>query len=120
MRRRFILLTGAAGLVLSARPVLAHAHLRAATPAVGSTVEKLPEKLVCDFTETLEPSLCRIEVRGPAGTRVDRNDLAIAGDPKRIAVSLLPGGAGDYAVTWVAVSVDTHRTEGRFRFTVSA
>ena len=119
MRRRFILLAGAMGLGLPARLAFAHAHLHAASPAAGSTTAKLPEKLVCDFTEALEPSLCRLEVHGPNGTRIDLNDLALAGDPRRIAVSLIPAGVGVYGVAWVAVSVDTHRTEGKFSFTVS-
>ena len=90
MRRRFVLLAGAVGLGLVSRLAAAHAHLQGASPAVGSTIAVLPEKLVCTFTEALEPSLCRIEVRGPSGTRVDRTDLALAGDPRRIAVSLPP------------------------------
>ena len=119
MRRRFVLLAGAVGLGLVSRLAAAHAHLQGASPAVGSTIAVLPEKLVCTFTEALEPLLCRIEVRGPSGTRVDRTDLALAGDPRRIAVSLRPDGAGVYRVAWVAVSVDTHRTEGLFSFTVA-
>ena len=119
MRRRFVLLAGAMGLGLSTRLAFAHAHLRAASPAVGSTIAKLPDKLVCDFTEALEPSLCRIEVHGPNGARIDLNDLALAGDPRRVAVSMRSAGPGVYTVTWVAVSVDTHRTEGKFSFTVS-
>jgi len=118
MNRRFILLAGAASLCLPARLAAAHAHLQTASPAVGSVVDKLPERLICTYSEALEPSLCRLEVRDAAGDRIDQGPVMVTANPRQIAVALRPGGAGAYAVSWVAVSVDTHRTEGRFRFTV--
>lgn len=119
MRRRFCLVAGALGLGMMPRLVFAHAHLQAASPAVGSTVAAAPARVVCSFTEALEPALCRMQVFGPDGARVDLNDLALAGEARRIAVSLRAAGAGVYRVAWVAVSVDTHRTEGTFSFTVT-
>ena len=118
MNRRFILLAGAASLCLPASLSVAHAHLLTATPAAGSTVSIFPVKLVCAFSEALELTLCRLEVRDVAGARIDEGAMTLSTDKKQIDVALRPGGAGDYAVTWVAVSVDTHRTEGKFAFTV--
>lgn len=118
MDRRFILLAGAASLCLPASLATAHAHLLSAAPAAGSIVSALPAKLVCAFSEALEPSLCQLEVHDAAGARTDQGPLMLSADRKQIEILLRPGGAGDYTVTWVAVSVDTHRTAGRFTFTV--
>ena len=118
MNRRFILLAGAASLCLPASLSVAHAHLLTATPGAGSTISIFPARLVCTFSEALEPTLCRLEVRDAAGARIDDGPMTISADKKQIDVALRPTGPGDYAVTWVAVSVDTHRTAGSFRFTV--
>ena len=56
-------------------------------------------------------------VTNAAGTRVDHNDLHGAG-AHHLAVGVGPLPPGAYTVEWHAVSVDTHRTEGRFGFTV--
>ena len=46
--------------------------------------------------------------------RVDEKDNTI------LEVSLPPLPPGKYHVFWVAISVDTHRTEGNFPFTIEA
>jgi methionine-rich copper-binding protein CopC len=100
---------------------LAHAHLRSATPAVGSTVRAAPAELVLRFTEKLEPAFSTAEVRGPDGSRVEDGKAAI--DPRDatvLRVKLKPLAAGTYKVAWHVVSVDTHKTEGDFTFTVAA
>ena len=118
MSRRSVLLAGAASLCLPASLAAAHAHLLTAAPAAGSTVSAMPAKLVCIFSEALEPSLCRLDVRDAAGARFDQGAVTVSTDKKQIDVALRPGNAGQYSVAWVAVSVDTHRTEGKFAFTV--
>src|SRR6185503_9869865 len=82
----------------------AHALLEHASPAVGSTVASSPGSVTLYFTERLEPKFSGGEVRGPGGARVD---LGVSG--------LRPGR---YSVTWHALSVDTHKTQGSFSFQV--
>jgi methionine-rich copper-binding protein CopC len=41
------------------------------------------------------------------------------GDAERLEVPLRKLGPGTYTVHWRAVSVDTHRTQGTYRFTVA-
>jgi len=114
--RRFLF----AGLALVAMtgPVLAHAHLVAASPAADATVAT-PTEVAISFTEALEPKFSSIEVTAADGTRVDKADLHIVGDGKHVAVSLAPLQPGTYTVIWHATSVDTHKTEGRFGFKVA-
>lgn len=96
----------------------AHAHLVTATPSAGAQVAA-PSELVISYTEALEPRLSTIEVTDAAGKRVDKADLhTTTPDGKTVAVSLIQLAPGDYAVAWHATSIDTHKTEGHFSFTV--
>ncbi len=100
-------------------PALAHAFLDTADPAVGSTVATPPKAVTLSFTQGVEPSFSTIEVDDAAGARVDLNDPHTAPDDNAtLSVSLKPLGPGDYSVTWHATSVDTHKTQGHFVFTV--
>jgi methionine-rich copper-binding protein CopC len=117
MRR---LVIAAALLAALAGTALAHAQLQRAAPPVGATVRKAPDRVELWFSERLEPSLCRIEVRDAAGRRIDKNDAHAAPDDSRHLVATVgPLAPGQYKVAWRAVSVDTHVTEGDFTFTLA-
>ena len=61
-----------------------------------------------------------IEVQNAQGVRVDKADPHLVdGDQTKLAVSLPKLPAGEYTVIWHATSVDTHKTEGRFNFSVT-
>ncbi len=109
-----------AGLALCAGPASAHAFLRSAEPAVGSTVRLAPGRVVIEFTEGIEPDFSTITVQDGADARVDTGAAHLAGNDHRLAVALKPIGPGTYTVTWHATATDTHKTQGRFRFTVAA
>ncbi len=100
--------------------VFAHAFPRSSIPPAGATLRAAPVSVVITFSEALEPRFSTIEVHDAAGARVDANDLhTIGGDARRVAVGLKPLGAGTYKVVWHATSVDTHKTEGSFSFTIA-
>jgi copper resistance protein C len=103
-------------LVLGAGGVCAHATLDHATPPAGSTVPSSPSEIVLYFTQTLERKFSRVEVRNGAGARVDLGNVSIGGSVIRVGVKDLPPGR--YSVHWKVLSVDTHRTEGSFSFTI--
>jgi methionine-rich copper-binding protein CopC len=99
---------------------LAHALLRTADPAVGGTLRAAPPQVEITFTEAVEPRFSAIAVTDGAGRQVDRKDVHVSGgDAHRLAVSLERLGPGEYTVTWHALSVDTHKTEGSYSFTVA-
>ena len=99
--------------------VLAHAFLDHALPAVGATVSQAPAEVTLWFTQPLEPAFAGVAVTNAAGQRVDTGQVAIdPKDPQELHVPLRPLAPGDYKVSWHVVSVDTHRTEGDFSFTV--
>jgi methionine-rich copper-binding protein CopC len=118
MRAILLLVIAALGLGWSAAAE-AHAYLRRAMPLVGSTVQTAPKELTLDYTEEVEPRFCTVVVQNAQGQRVDKGDLHIAPDnAKRLVIGLQPLPAGVYRVEWHVTSVDTHRTEGNFMFTV--
>ncbi len=107
-------------LLATTGPVFAHAHLHASTPSADSTVTA-PAEVAINFSEGVEPKYSSVEVTDSRGARVDAADLHIVGaDAKNVAVGLKPLAPGVYAVVWHATAVDTHKTEGRFTFTVAS
>jgi methionine-rich copper-binding protein CopC len=118
MRFVFATLVGA-GLVLGAGQASAHAFLKTATPAVGSTVQQPPGQVAIEFTEGVEPKFSTIAVQDASGASVATGDVHIVGGNTHLAVGLKPLPAGTYKVVWHATAVDTHKTEGSFTFTVT-
>jgi len=110
----------AAALLLAGSPARAHAFLDHADPAVGSTAAKAPAQVRIWFTEALEPAFSSIAVTDAAGHAMGKGKAKVdPSDPKLLVLDLAPLPAGAYHVVWHVVSVDTHRTEGDFTFTVS-
>ena len=109
----------AAGCMLCSAQASAHAFLKTARPAVGSTVKVAPSQVVIRFTEGVEPRFSTIAVRDAAGARVDTGGVHLEGGAANLAVALKPLGPGTYGVTWHATATDTHKTQGRFTFTVT-
>ncbi len=119
MRRLLSVLMLSAALLPAASPAFAHARLRASAPAVDATVAS-PAEVSITFSESLEPRFSTIEVTDAAGVRVDQGDLhLVGGDAKIVAIGLKALPNGKYTVLWHATSVDTHKTEGTFTFTVA-
>jgi len=99
---------------------LAHAHamLDRASPAVGSTVASPPRAVSLTFTEKVEPAFSTIRVEDASGARVDTGKAQVEGGRNVLRVGLKSLAPGTYKVSWKVLSVDTHRTEGSFTFTV--
>ncbi len=98
----------------------AHAFLDSAQPRVGSTISAAPPEVLLTFTQGVEPDFSRIEVQNASGARVDNGAPHTAdSDPTKFAVPLKKLSAGIYTVIWHVTSVDTHKTQGKFQFTVA-
>jgi methionine-rich copper-binding protein CopC len=97
----------------------AHAFLKDANPAVGSTIQTSPSEVRIRFTENIEPAVSSIQVFDGSGKEVDKRDLYLdRSDHALLHLSLPQLGAGIYKVVWRVVSVDTHVTTGNFTFRV--
>jgi copper resistance protein C len=109
----------AALLLISQTQVWAHAFLDHAEPKVGSTVTNSPAAIKIWFTQNLETAFSTLEVWNAHGGEVDKKDAHLDENDKSLFLVSLPSlPAGTYTVIWHAVSVDTHKTQGRFEFTV--
>ena len=97
----------------------AHAFLEHAEPKVGSAITNSPTQVKIWFTQNLEPAFSSVEVQDAQGQEVDKKDARLDDKDKSLfIISLPPLPEGTYTVNWHAVSVDTHRTQGRFEFTI--
>ena len=100
---------------LASTSAFAHAFLDRASPKVGSTVAAAPHELTLWFTQKLEAAFSRVEVTGPNGANVG-GKAQVSGNTIRVGIKA--AGPGTYHVHWQVLSVDTHKTQGSFSFTV--
>jgi copper resistance protein C len=114
--RHIAIVTVSLSLVLGSASACAHAQLEQANPAVGSTV-RAPHQLSLSFTQKLEKTFSSVEVRNAAGAKVDQGNVSVSGNRMSVGLGSLPPGT--YKVHWHVLSVDTHKTEGSFSFSVS-
>ena len=102
--------------------VWAHAFIDHTDPVVGGSVKQAPTEVRLWYTQGLEPAFSRVQVFDASGKEIDKKDIHL--DPKNnhlLIVSLPAGlGAGSYKVVWRVVSMDTHATEGSFKFQVES
>ena len=101
----------------------AHAHLESQLPAADSTVASAKE-LRLTFSEGVEEKFTKISITSTGGGKTEIEATpTVNTDPtdKKILIvtPAAPLAAGQYKVEWHAVSVDTHKSEGSYSFTVS-
>ncbi len=96
----------------------AHAFLDRASPTVGAEVHGSPASVTLTYTEPVEPAFSSITVTDASGVRVDQGVPAAGRDGRILSVALKPLPPSIYTVVWHVTSVDTHKTEGHFSFTV--
>ena len=106
-------------LCLATATAYAHAFLERASPPVGGTVDVSPPELSITLNEGVEPLFSTLELRDPHGATVATGEPHRAADSeRRLVVSLPKLAPGTYDVIWHVTSVDTHKTEGSYKFTV--
>lgn len=103
-------------LLLAPPPAFAHAMLEHAYPSAGA-VTRGPGEIRLEFSEELEPAFSGVMVTDSSGHSAGAAMPEISGTTMVIKLRAL--SPGEYRVEWHAVSVDTHRTEGSYSFTVS-
>jgi hypothetical protein len=119
-RRSIVAIAAALAFVFAAPAAFAHAQLEKATPAVGGAVSS-PAEIRLKFSEGVEPRFSGIALTAEGGAAVPLGTPSL--DPADSSVLVVKVGKtlapGVYTVTWRAVSVDTHHTQGDFQFTVT-
>lgn len=104
---------------------LAHGMLLRSRPPAGSEIARLPETIRLSFSERIESRFSRVTVHralrdadtGEVEPR-ERVDVGLAEGPavtRELAVRLPDVlAAGLYLIEWQVLSIDSHRTTGRF------
>ena len=102
-------------------PAWAHAHLQKASPSAGSAVKNPPSRITLHFSEDVEPHFSTIALATADGKTLKLGHPMTAPGDRKTLISKVPEmlAEGKYRVTWHAVSVDTHKTQGSFTFTVA-
>jgi copper resistance protein C len=108
-----------AGVVIGTGVALGHSGLQRAEPPVESTLKRPPTEVKLYFSERLEPAYSTVRVEDGKGARVDRDDSHVdRSNPLVMRVTLTPLEPGTYTVVWRVLSVDSHITQGRFKFRI--
>lgn len=94
----------------------AHAFLKRASPSAGQNLHASPGRIEMHFSEALEPSFSDVRVTDKNGHDMAAGASVAKGTEMDLPLQTLPPGR--YRVSWHAVSVDTHRTEGKYNFLV--
>jgi copper resistance protein C len=119
MKRIFSLIAFGVACMLFDSHAFAHAFLEHAVPGVGMRVSGSPAELQLTFTEDIVPAFSGVHVATEGGAVVAAGK-AVPGPANtlhvRLAHALKPG---TYLVSWHVVSVDTHHTQGSYKFTVA-
>ncbi|MGD0430210.1 MAG: copper resistance protein CopC [Acetobacteraceae bacterium] len=105
-------------LLLATPSAWPHAFLARAAPPVGSQSATSPAQLTLRFTEPVEPLFCTVELQDPAGAAVTLPAPRPEDGAQALVVPLPKLSPGTYTVIWHVTSIDTHKTEGRYQFTV--
>ena len=116
--KRSLLVFASLFALVTGRGAQAHAFLVKSDPSVGATVAA-PKTLRLEFSEAVELAFSGIDVAKETGGAVPAQHVRVDGnDRKVLLVDVPPLPPGAYHVKWHVVSVDTHRTEGDFAFSV--
>jgi len=102
----------------TATSVFAHAHLKSETPTADSTVTA-PKDLHLVFSEAVEAKFTTVSITADGAAVAVKSIETAPSDQKTLIVTPeKPLAAGKYKVEWHAVSVDTHKSDGNYGFTV--
>ena len=119
MNRSALVAALAAAGALASDAALAHAYPKTETPASGSTIQAAPSTVAIEFDDELVPAFSSMTVQTAAGKSVDSGPSRVAPkDHRHLSVPVHQLSPGTYTVVWHATDTDTHKTEGRYTFTV--
>lgn len=106
-------------LMVGASTAFAHAHLEQATPAADSSASDV-KVLRLQFSEGVEQAFTKVAVSHD-GAPVALSSVKTEPADKKVLIVTpeQPLASGQYEVKWNAVSVDTHKSNGEYSFTVS-
>ena len=107
------------GCLFAAGPAFAHAHLKSANPADKAIVSTSPMVLTLDFTEGLNLAFSGANLQDASGSLVQQGKAQLSNGDETLTIPLQSAlRPGDYTVKWRVLSVDGHKSDGSYSFTV--
>ncbi len=89
-------------------------------PKTLCSINKTPATVSIEYTDALELGLSKLVLKDESGATIETSKPEhIDGNPKTLSVTPPALKPGTYTVEWGAASVDTHRTEGSFKFKIT-
>lgn len=104
-------------MLLAVPAAFGHTHPVDMMPAADSTVSA-PANVMIHFSEAMEPKFSSMTLSDAGGHVVNKEPSVVSPDAKMMTLPLPALAPGTYTVNWVAVAVDTHRSQGDYKFTV--
>lgn len=105
--------------LFAAGPAFAHAHLKSANPADKAIVSTSPMVLTLDFTEGLNLAFSGANLQDASGSLVQQGKAQLSNGDETLTIPLQSAlRPGDYTVKWHVLSVDGHKSDGSYSFTV--
>ena len=104
--------------LLTTTTAWAHAHLKSAEPAANSVVSS-PASLSLSFSEALEVKFSGVKLNNADKQDIALGEATLSNGGKTLIVKpaqALP--AGSYKLEWHVLSVDGHKTNGAYSFSV--
>ena len=101
----------------------AHAHLESSAPVKDATVNVLPGVVTLHFSESLEASMSKVEVKNLSDGKLlsEGKPSHPDGDKSALQIALKNPASvlkkSRFEVSWKAVSKDSHKMPGKFEFT---
>lgn len=115
--KKILFAVGAAA-ALAAGAADAHPRLTSVWPSSNAVVSS-PDIIRLNFTERLIPKLSHINLAAADGKLVKTASPTVGPDGKQLSVKpAMRLAPGRYTINWTAVSVDTHRVQGKSQFAV--
>ncbi|WP_134698818.1 CopD family protein [Ammoniphilus sp. YIM 78166] len=112
----YLLILGLWGAFLVPQEALAHAYPSKSIPAQESKLQQSPPEIRVQFSEKIDTNLSHMTLRDAKGNVIPTEKLSE--DGLWLILKNPPLEPGVYTVHWQTLSLDTHTTEGRFRFSV--
>lgn len=114
----------ALSLAFISAPAHAHSALTSSNPAQGSVIEVFPTDFALTFNEELisieGQSVNKLSLSDASGVNYSLSETTIAGEVLSASVTAGQYPAGEYLLTYRAVSADGHPITGEIAFTVQS
>lgn len=115
-----LLLIAPVALAAVAVPAEAHTPLVGSNPAEGAVLDTVPAQIELTFAEPVTlPAEPPVEIIGPSGATATLGTATTDGPVVRVPVTSVSGPAGEYTISWKAVSSDGDPVAGNIVFTLS-